>query len=58
MKTLANALGERGAGFDYIQIPKERRNCCVDYYRVDADRAVRIEYVNGHDHVPEHLITG
>ena len=58
MKAMANYLGERGASYDYIMIPKDRRNCCIDYYKVAEDRSVRIEYVNNHDHIPEELVTG
>ena len=58
MKALANELAKRGANHDFIQVPKERRNCCIDYYKFGEDGSVRIEYVNEHDHIPEHLITG
>ncbi|CAG5106129.1 Oidioi.mRNA.OKI2018_I69.chr1.g2696.t1.cds [Oikopleura dioica] len=58
MKAIANYLGERGASYDYITIPKDRRNCCIDYYKVAEDRSVRIEYVNNHEHIPEELVTG
>ena len=58
MKALANELGKRGASQDFIQIPKERRNCSIDYYKMNDDKSVRIEYVNEHDHIPERLVTG
>ena len=58
MKALANELGKRGANHDFIMIPKERRNCCIDYYRINNDKSVRIEYINEHDHIPEKLVTG
>ena len=58
MKALANELGKRGADHDFIQIPKERRNCCIDHYKINDDKSVRIEYVNEHDHIPGKLVTG
>ena len=58
MKALANELVKRKASHDFIQIPNQRRNCCIDYYKINEDRSVRIEYINEHDHIPEKLITG